>query len=75
MWACDYNISYVPIWNADDSSAGRNRQINTTRYLTYFGLCVATCIIFQKNIAIASVIGVAVGVYIAASEYLLSGTV
>lgn len=43
-----------------------------TRYLTYFGLCVATCIIFQKNVIVASVIGLAVAVYVSVSEYMLS---
>ncbi|XP_014243710.1 cysteine-rich with EGF-like domain protein 2 [Cimex lectularius] len=43
-----------------------------TRYLTYLGLCIATCIIFQKNTLIASVIGLSVAVYVAVSEYMLS---
>lgn len=59
-------------FNLDGSNFERNFQINTTRYLTYFGLCVATCIIFQRNIVIASIIGLTVAVYITASEYLLS---
>lgn len=43
-----------------------------TRYLTYFGLCVATFIIFQKNTIVASVIGLLVGIYVTVSEYMLS---
>ena len=58
----------------DDSTAQRSVHLNMTRYLTYLGLCVATCIIFQKNMAIASGVGIAVAVYISASEYLLSST-
>ncbi len=48
--------------------------MNITRYFTYLGLCVATCIIFQKNMSIAGVIGLAVAAYISVSEYLLSTT-
>jgi len=58
----------------DDSTAGRSLYLSTTRYLTYLGLCLATCIIFQKNMAIASVIGITVAIYISASEYLLTTT-
>uniref|UniRef100_A0A0A9W637 Cysteine-rich with EGF-like domain protein 2 n=1 Tax=Lygus hesperus TaxID=30085 RepID=A0A0A9W637_LYGHE len=43
-----------------------------TRYLTYFGLCAATFIIFQKNTIAASVIGLLVGMYVTVSEYMLS---
>lgn len=43
--------------------------IDICSYGTYFGLCLATCIIFRKNIYIASVIGVAVATYIGVAEY------
>ncbi|KAK9503967.1 hypothetical protein O3M35_010417 [Rhynocoris fuscipes] len=43
-----------------------------TRYLTYLGLCIATCIIFQKNTVVASIIGLSVAVYVAVSEYMLN---
>ncbi|XP_017794462.1 PREDICTED: cysteine-rich with EGF-like domain protein 2 [Habropoda laboriosa] len=51
---------------------GRKQQENVARYATYFGLCVATCIIFQRNIYIASVIGLLVGIYISVSEYMIA---
>ena len=38
------------------------------RYITYFGLCFVTCIIFRHNIYVASAIGLAVAMYIMASE-------
>jgi len=46
--------------------------VNITRFLTYFGLCVATCVIFQSSTHIAYIVGAAVAVYIAASEYWLN---
>ncbi|KAG7196483.1 hypothetical protein KM043_000032 [Ampulex compressa] len=51
---------------------GRKKHINIARYVTYLGLCVATCIIFQRNIYAASVIGLAVGIYISVSEYMIA---
>ncbi|KAH7642550.1 hypothetical protein HUG17_5595 [Dermatophagoides farinae] len=39
-----------------------------TRYATYFGLCIVTCIIFRHNIYVSSGIGLAVALYIMASE-------
>lgn len=42
------------------------------RYLTYAGLCLATCIIFQRSTILAAVIGVAVAIYMTVSEYMLS---
>ena len=41
------------------------------RYATYLGLCIATCIIFQKNIWIASIIGCLVACYISLAEYTI----
>ncbi|XP_043683140.1 cysteine-rich with EGF-like domain protein 2 [Vespula pensylvanica] len=51
---------------------GRKRHENFARYATYFGLCVATCIILQRNIYAASVIGILVAVYISVSEYMIA---
>lgn len=50
----------------------RKWKENVTRYLTYVGLCIATCIIFQRNMFIASIIGLLVGVYISISEYMIA---
>lgn len=44
------------------------------RYLTYLGLCIATCIIFQNSTTVASVIGLATALYIAVSEYYVKQT-
>lgn len=54
----------------------RNRQIHVsmTRYGTYIGLCIATCIILRKNLYLASVIGLVVALYIGLAEYTLTGT-
>lgn len=46
--------------------------MNLTRYLTYLGLCLATCIIFQRSMLFASIIGLAVGLYISVAEYMLA---
>ncbi|XP_061394470.1 cysteine-rich with EGF-like domain protein 2 [Musca vetustissima] len=56
----------------DDSNEKRDQYVNITRFLTYFGLCVATCVIFQSSTHIAYIVGAAVAIYIAASEYWLS---
>ncbi|XP_046384304.1 cysteine-rich with EGF-like domain protein 2 [Ischnura elegans] len=47
---------------------------NLTRYFTYLGLCITTCIIFSKNIIVASLIGLCVAVYISVSEYMLGSS-
>lgn len=51
----------------------RNKPLENSRYATYFGLCLATCIIFRKNIFIASGIGLLVALYIGAAEYTVRG--
>ncbi|KAI4478688.1 hypothetical protein M0804_011716 [Polistes exclamans] len=51
---------------------GRKRHENFARYATYLGLCIATCIILQRNIYAASVIGILVAVYISVSEYMIA---
>lgn len=56
----------------DSDQEQRKHHVFITRYLTYFGLCVATCIIFQRNVMLAAIIGLAVGIYISVSEYMLN---
>ncbi|XP_001357092.2 cysteine-rich with EGF-like domain protein 2 isoform X1 [Drosophila pseudoobscura] len=58
----------------DQSAEERDSYVNFTRLLTYFGMCVATCVIFQSSTHIGwgCVVGAAVAVYIAASEYWLN---
>ncbi|XP_070161933.1 cysteine-rich with EGF-like domain protein 2 [Polyergus mexicanus] len=51
---------------------GRKKKENLARYLTYFGLCVAICIILQRNIYAASIIGLLVAIYISVSEYMIA---
>lgn len=43
-----------------------------TRYLTYLGLCFATCIVFQRSVVLAAVLGLLIAVYISTSEYMLN---
>ncbi|XP_012265730.2 cysteine-rich with EGF-like domain protein 2 [Athalia rosae] len=56
----------------DSDLLGRKRKENIARYSTYFGMCLATCIILQRNVYAASVIGLLVGVYISVSEYMIA---
>ncbi|XP_015786452.1 cysteine-rich with EGF-like domain protein 2 [Tetranychus urticae] len=53
----------------DTKIRDREVHLEKSRYITYLGLCIATCIIFQKNIYIASIIGLLVALYITAAEY------
>lgn len=55
-----------------DKMAGRVFTIDNTRFFTYAGLVVATCIIFHKHWVAASVIGGLVAVYISMTEYYLA---
>ncbi|XP_046984885.1 cysteine-rich with EGF-like domain protein 2 [Schistocerca americana] len=55
----------------DEMEARQNFHAKLTRYLTYFGLCVATCIVLQKNTLVAGAIGLSVALYISVSEYTL----
>lgn len=48
-----------------------DEMISYSRYVTYAGLCIATCIILQNNIYIASVIGILVASYIGIAEYTI----
>lgn len=43
-----------------------------TRYITYLGLCIATCVIFQSSTWMAALVGIAVACYISLSEYWMS---
>lgn len=56
----------------DMSRQKRDQFVNITRYLTYVGLCVATCVILQSSVWLASAVGLAVALYISVSEYWLS---
>lgn len=56
----------------DLSSEKRSDYVTMTRYLTYLGLCIATCVIFQSSMWLAALVGIAVAVYISVSEYWLS---
>lgn len=56
----------------DNSTVERQNQMSFTRYLIYCGIAIASLIVFQKNAVLASGIGLAIGVYIATTEYLLT---
>ncbi|EEB17120.1 conserved hypothetical protein [Pediculus humanus corporis] len=56
----------------DEQKKTRENKVTMARYITYFGLCVATCIIFQKNTLVAGLIGFSVAVYISVSELMLA---
>ncbi|KAJ8679280.1 hypothetical protein QAD02_015067 [Eretmocerus hayati] len=51
---------------------GRKSTENWARYVTYLGLTVATCIILQRNVYAAGVIGLFVAIYISVSEYMIA---
>lgn len=55
-----------------DKAAGRIFTIDNTRFFTYAGLVVATCIIFHKNWIVASGVGAFVAIYISLTEYYLA---
>ena len=54
-----------------EEAAGRMFTISNTRFVTYGGLCVATCIIFQRSAYIAGFLGLVIAFYISLSEYYL----
>nr|XP_019560118.2 cysteine-rich with EGF-like domain protein 2 isoform X1 [Aedes albopictus]XP_019560126.2 cysteine-rich with EGF-like domain protein 2 isoform X1 [Aedes albopictus] len=56
----------------DVSSEKRNQYVAFTRYLTYLGLCIATCIVLQSSTWLAALVGLAVAIYISVSEYWLN---
>lgn len=55
----------------DAHGEGRRRWVIVTRYLTYLGLCLTTCIVLQRSVWAAAVIGLAVAMYISVSEYVI----
>lgn len=55
----------------DVSNEQREEFATNMRYLTYLGLCVATCVIFPSSTWAASAVGLAVAMYISVSEYWL----
>lgn len=65
------NVTYSSFIFSGVEQQQRNYHVFVTRYLTYLGLCIATCIIFQKSIVLAAVVGVTVAIYISVSEYVL----
>uniref|UniRef100_A0A336MEW2 CSON000537 protein n=1 Tax=Culicoides sonorensis TaxID=179676 RepID=A0A336MEW2_CULSO len=58
----------------DMTNERRTTYANYVRYITYGGLTIATCIIFQNSPSIAAIIGLAVAAYISFSEYWLRKT-
>lgn len=74
--ACKTTLTFLAhlLKPKDLSSQQRDSYVNITRLLTYFGMCVATCVIFQSSTHIAYIVGGAVAIYIAASEYWLNWT-
>lgn len=56
----------------DSSEESRKSYVSLSRYLTYLGLCIATCIILKKNTYLAAVIGLFVAIYITVAEYMLN---
>lgn len=57
--------------SSDAETVNNKQKENLARYLTYFGFGVTTCIIFQRNVYVAAIIGLFVGAYIALSEYTI----
>ena len=57
-----------------EAAQGRIFSISNTRYFTYIGLCVAACIIFQRSVTVAGVLGLVIAVYISLSEYYLQNS-
>lgn len=57
--------------STDMTNERRENYVTFTRYLTYLGLCIATCVILQSSTWAASAVGLAVALYISVSEYWL----
>ncbi|CAG0920111.1 unnamed protein product [Notodromas monacha] len=55
----------------DKRKSKEDMHLTTSRYVTYLGLCVATFIIFQRNVFVAGLVGILVAVYVSVSEYWL----
>ena len=66
------SLLLLPLLSLLPSSIGRIFTIDNTRYFTYAGLVIATCIIFHKNWLVASLVGGVGAVYISATEYYLA---
>ena len=64
---CNILLLELNIW-----CPGKIFNIDNTRFFTYAGLVVATCIILHKNLAVASVVGGVVAAYISFTEYYLA---
>ncbi|KAF5303752.1 hypothetical protein FQA39_LY09825 [Lamprigera yunnana] len=64
---------YVKVSNLclDSKKEKIKMHVYLTRYLTYIGLCIATCVILHRNVMLAAIIGLCVAVYISVSEYIL----
>lgn len=56
----------------DLNDVNRKNFVSFSRYLTYLGLCIATCIILKKNVYLAGILGLCVAVYITVAEYMLN---
>ena len=56
-----------------EETANRIFNLSNTRFFTYAGLCIATCIIFQRSVVVAGGLGFVVAVYISVAEYYLQG--
>jgi hypothetical protein len=58
-------------WGTDKRQDREELNLSLSRYITYFGLCVATFIIFQRSVFIAGIVGMLVAVYVSLSEFWL----
>lgn len=70
-----YSLSHIlsqTVLLLDEAQYSRDRHVVVARYAVYAGLTVATCIIFQNNQKVAYGIGLAVALYITASEHFIS---
>lgn len=69
---CGAGFSLKDSHCVESRSAQMSQRVTVTRYLTYLGLCVTVCIIFQKSTILAGVLGLLVTMYISVSEYMLA---
>lgn len=67
-YAPSYSFTSI---STDMTNERRENYVTVTRYLTYLGLCIATCVILQSSTWAASAVGLAVALYISVSEYWL----
>jgi hypothetical protein len=66
---CGKNYVLKDSYCVDSKVKTQETNMEMSRYATYFGLSLATCIIFRKNMYVASIIGIVVAVYIGLAEY------